>query len=102
MNTLSKIPFLDLVTPHEELKEELGSIFRTVLQGADFVGGAMVTEFEAEFAKFCDARHCIGVGSGTDALRFALIAAGIRAGAIVLPLPNTFIPPAMALPPLHT
>jgi len=52
MNTLSKIPFLDLVTPHEELKDELGSVFRTVLQGADFVGGAMVTEFEAEFAKF--------------------------------------------------
>ena len=91
MNTLSKIPFLDLVTPHEELKEELGSVFRTVLQGADFVGGAMVTEFEAEFAKFCDARHCIGVGSGTDALRFALIAAGIRAGDIVVTVPNTFI-----------
>jgi len=47
MNTLSKIPFLDLVTPHEELKEELGSVFRTVLQGADFLGGAMITKNKA-------------------------------------------------------
>ncbi len=87
----TKIPFLDLVTPHRELEEELVSIFRTVLRAADFVGGSMVQEFERGFSQFCGTEHCIGVGSGTDALRFALMAAGIRAGDTVVTVPNTFI-----------
>jgi dTDP-4-amino-4,6-dideoxygalactose transaminase len=50
-----------------------------------------VDGFEAEFATFCEVRHCVGVGSGTDALRFALIAAGVSPGSIVITVPNTFI-----------
>src|SRR5205814_3810423 len=83
-NRNGHIPFLDLVTPHQELEEELVSVFRSVLRSASFVGGSMVEEFEHDFARFCDSRFCIGVGSGTDALRFALIAAGIQPGDIVL------------------
>src|SRR5256885_755614 len=74
-NRNGHIPFLDLVTPHQELEEELVSVFRSVLRSASFVGGSMVEEFEHDFDRFCDSRFCIGVGSGTDALRFALIAA---------------------------
>ena len=51
----------------------------------------MVESFEREFAQFCDTRYCVGVGSGTDALRFALSAAGVRAGDSVITVPNTFI-----------
>jgi len=51
----------------------------------------MVQGFESDFAKFCDAAHCVGVGSGTDALRFALIAAGVGPGQIAVTVPNTFI-----------
>jgi dTDP-4-amino-4,6-dideoxygalactose transaminase len=91
------IPFLDLVTPHRELGEELVSVFRSALASAGFIGGPMVEEFEAEFARFCGAQHCVGVGSGTDALRFALIAAGIRPGDTVLTAPNTFIATAEAI-----
>jgi len=87
----SKIPFLDLVSLHEGLKEELLSVFRRALESAAFIGGPMVEEFERDFAAFCTTQHCVGVGSGTDALRFALIAAGIGAGDIVLTVPNTFI-----------
>ena len=91
MKTKSEIPFLDLVTPHRELEEELVSVFRTVLHTAGFIGGPMVTDFEREFAHFCGTQSCIGVGSGTDALRFALIAAGIRPGDTVITVPHTFI-----------
>ena len=87
----SKIPFLDLVSLHEGLKEELLSVFRRALETAAFIGGPMVEDFERDFAAFCTTQHCVGVGSGTDALRFALIAAGIGAGDIVLTVPNTFI-----------
>ncbi len=58
---------------------------------AGFIGGPMVAGFESDFAAYCEAKHCVGVGSGTDALRFALIAAGIGAGEIVITVPNTFI-----------
>jgi dTDP-4-amino-4,6-dideoxygalactose transaminase len=85
------IPFLDLVTPHQELQEELVSVFRRALQTAGFVGGPFVEEFEREFAQFCETKYCAGVGNGTDALRFALIAAGVQTGDTVLTVPNSFI-----------
>jgi len=85
------IPFLDLVTPHLELEEELVSVFRASLRTAGFVGGAAVEGFEKEFAAFCETRHAIAVSSGTDALLFALIACGIRPGDVVVTAPNTFI-----------
>src|ERR1039457_1391072 len=88
---MPKIPFLDLVTLHEELKDELLPVFARALDTAGFIGGPMVEEFERNFAAYCTTEHCVGVGSGTDALRFALIAAGIGPGAIVLTVPNTFI-----------
>src|SRR5712691_12505628 len=86
-----KIPFLDLVTPHLELEEELVSVFRSALKTAGFVGGSAVEDFEREFAEFCEVQWCIGVGSGTDALRFALIAAGVQPGDTVVTVPNTYI-----------
>jgi dTDP-4-amino-4,6-dideoxygalactose transaminase len=96
-STPSGIPFLDLVTPHEELREELCGVFRTALATAGFVGGPMVDDFEKEFARFCEAEHCVGVANGTDALKFALIAAGIKQGDTVVTVPNTFIATAEAI-----
>lgn len=91
MTAQNKIPFLDLVKPHAELEEEVVSVLRQTLRTAGFIGGPMVIEFERRFAEFCQARHCIGVGSGTDALRFALAAAGVGDGDTVITVPNTFI-----------
>ncbi len=74
MSDAKGIPFLDLVTPHAELRQELLQVVNTVFDTAGFIGGPMVQGFEADFAKYCEVDHCVGVGSGTDALRFALIA----------------------------
>src|SRR5271166_4825427 len=87
----TNIPFLDLISPHVEMEEELVNAFRTTLRTAAFVGGKAVEEFEAAFAEFCGVDHCVGVGSGTDALRFAVIAARVIPGDSVLTVPNTFI-----------
>ena len=91
MKTGNGIPFVDLVTPHLELEEELLEASRRVFTTGMFIGGPMVEQFEREFAQFCDAKFCIGVSSGTDALRFALMAAGIGKGDIVVTVPNTFV-----------
>ena len=91
MTISSKIPFLDLVSPHAELEEPLMAIFRNALRSAAFIGGPAVEKFEHDFASFCGTAHCVGVGSGTDALRFSLMAAGVHAGDSVITVPNTFI-----------
>jgi dTDP-4-amino-4,6-dideoxygalactose transaminase len=85
------IPFLDLVTLHKELEPELIPVFQQALRTAGFIGGPMLTEFEQAFARFCDASDCIGLASGTDAVRFALMAAGVQYGDIVVTVPHTFI-----------
>ncbi len=89
--TVSSIPFLDLVTPHVELEPELTAVFQQALRTAGFIGGPMVENFEKAFAAFCGTQHAVAVNSGTDALRFALMAAGIRSGDVVVTVPNTFI-----------
>jgi dTDP-4-amino-4,6-dideoxygalactose transaminase len=85
------VPFLDLVTPHVEMEEQLVSLFRNALRTAGFIGGKPLQDFEESFAQFCTVEHCVGVGSGTDALRFALMAAGVALGDGVLTVANTFI-----------
>jgi dTDP-4-amino-4,6-dideoxygalactose transaminase len=87
----TKIPFLDLVTPHQELETELLAVVKKVFSNAGFIGGPMVEEFEREFAAFCDAKHCVGVNSGTDALRFAFMAEGVEQGDIIITVSHTFI-----------
>jgi len=85
------VPFLDLVTPHRELEEELVEEFRQALRAAAFVGGAEVEAFEREFAAYCGTKYCVGVANGTDAVRFALMASGVGRGDAVVTVSHTFI-----------
>lgn len=91
MNSSQNIPFLDLVAPHVELEQELTEVFQRSLRSAGFIGGPMVEEFEKAFAAFCGAEHSAAISSGTDALRFALMAAGVQQGDVVITTPHTFI-----------
>ena len=91
MSVPDGIPFLDLVAPHVELEQELTEVLRKALNTAGFIGGPMVEKFEESFAQFCGVNHAVGVGSGTDALRFALLASGVQHDDVVLTVPNTFI-----------
>jgi dTDP-4-amino-4,6-dideoxygalactose transaminase len=87
----NSIPFLDLVTPHVELEQELTGVFRRALHTAGFIGGPMVEDFEEAFAAFCSTNFSIAVSSGTDALRFAIMTCGVQPGDVVLTVPHTFI-----------
>ena len=59
----NRIPFLDLVTPHRELRDELTAVFEHALETAGFIGGPMVEDFERTFAMHCDTQHCVGVAA---------------------------------------
>src|SRR5260370_41389424 len=97
MSNNEPIAFLDLVTLHKELEPELLSTLKETLQTAGFVGGPKVEEFERDFAEFCDVPYCVGVASGTDAVRFALTSAGVKPGDIVVTVPHTFIATTVAI-----
>jgi dTDP-4-amino-4,6-dideoxygalactose transaminase len=85
------VPFLDLTASHAELEKELIDSFREIVRSARFIGGPNVEAFEKEFAAHCGTRYCIGVSSGTDALRFALLASDIGPGDAVVTVAHTFL-----------
>ena len=91
MNNQVQIPFVDVVASNWEVEEELQAVFNETLRSGISIGGPYVEQFEKDFARFCGVKHCIGVSSGTDALRFALLASGIQQGDGVITVPNTFI-----------
>jgi dTDP-4-amino-4,6-dideoxygalactose transaminase len=88
---------MDLGRNHRPIEGELRAAFERVLDDNAFVLGREVAQFEAAFAEFCGARHCVGVGSGTAALTLALLAAGVGAGDEVIVPAHTFIASALAI-----
>src|SRR5690554_1456826 len=91
------VPLVDLKAEYQLIEEEIDVSLKSVLKSARFILGEVVSEFEAEFAAFCEVDHAIGVGSGTDALYIALLAAGIGPGDEVITTPMTFIATAEAI-----
>lgn len=85
------VPFLDLAAMHAELRPELDEVWHRVVDGSAFIGGEAVERFEAEWAAYCGARHCVGVSDGTAALELALAALGVGPGDEVIVPANTFI-----------
>jgi dTDP-4-amino-4,6-dideoxygalactose transaminase len=94
---MSAIPFVDLQAQHQALHAELSAAVAEVMQSCDFILGHAVEAFEKEFAQFVGAQHAVAVGSGLDALRLSLQAAGVGAGDDVLVPANTFIATALAV-----
>jgi dTDP-4-amino-4,6-dideoxygalactose transaminase len=85
------VPFLDLRSSHEELKADLLDEFGRLIDSNAFTNGPAVGAFETAFASYCKRSACIGLASGLDALRLALIGAGLEPGDEVLVPANTFI-----------
>lgn len=85
------VPFLDLKTQNKNILPQIYPLFEEIIESASFVGGEHIQKFEEEFAEFCRRKYCAAVNSGTDALRFALIAGGIKQGDEIITVPNTFI-----------
>ncbi len=91
MSQTTQIPFVNLLAQYKSIQEEIDSAIHSVLESTAFVMGGEVKAFEEEFAHYCRARHCRGVGNGTDALVLALRALRIGPGDLVITPPNTFI-----------
>lgn len=88
---IDRVPFLDLRAPYLELKEEIDAAFERVLTSGWFLLGEELTQFEAEFAAYVGAKHCVGVANGLDALTLSLRALGVGARDEVIVPAHTFI-----------
>ena len=86
----SPIPMNDLSLQHARLSAEIEGAIREVVKGCSFILGPQVERFERAFADYCQVEHCVGVSSGTDALRLALQGCGVGEGDEVITTPLTF------------
>lgn len=86
-----KVPFLDFQEAHLEIRQELDAAYDRVLNSGWFILGKEVEAFEREFAAYCEAEHCVGVGNGLEALHLILRAYGIGPGDEVIVPANTYI-----------
>ncbi len=91
------IPFVDLKTQYQNLKEDINQRMQSVMENTAFILGDEVSLFEKKFAEFTQSKHCIGVSSGTDALQLALRVLEIGPGDEVITVANTFIATSLAI-----
>src|SRR3989338_5740958 len=91
------IPFLDFRREYGAIIKEIDGAIKRVLKRGFFILGPEVENFEKNFAKYCGAKYCVGVNSGTDALYLSLLCAGIGPGDEVIVPVNTAVPTAIAV-----
>jgi dTDP-4-amino-4,6-dideoxygalactose transaminase len=93
----SLVPFVDLAAQYRHIQAEVDAAIKRVLLRSDFILGVEVAEFEQAFAKFVGVEHAVGVSSGLDALRLALMALNISPNdEIILPT-NSYVATALAV-----
>lgn len=85
------VPFLDIAAAYVELQREIDAAVSRAVASGRYILGPEVEAFEREFAAYCGARHCVGVGNGLDALHLILRAMDIGAGDEVVVPAHTFI-----------
>lgn len=86
-----KVPFLDLKAGYLELQTEIDTAIKCVLESGWYILGEEVDAFEREYATYCEAKYCVGVANGLDALHLGLLALGIGPGDEVIVPSNTYI-----------
>ena len=91
------VPYFDLKKQYSSLRDEIMEALERACSNAAFILGEEVSEFEKEFAAYCEVKHCVALNSGTSALHLALLALGVTPGDEVITTPNTFIATAEAI-----
>jgi dTDP-4-amino-4,6-dideoxygalactose transaminase len=92
-----RVPLLDLGASHHELRRDLVTAFEELIDSGAFTNGPQVAELETAFARYCDVPYCVGLASGLDALRLALVAMEPKPGEEAVLPANTFVATAEAV-----
>jgi len=92
-----KVPFVNLGLQYQRLQNEILKKFDEISSKGSYVLGDELIQFEKNFAKYCGTSFAIGVGNGSDALFFSLLALGINKGDEIITVPNSFVATAWAI-----
>lgn len=85
------VPFLDLKAAYLELQPEIDASVKRLLESGWYILGEEVDAFEQEYAAYCEAKHCVGLANGLDALHLSLLTLGVGAGDEVIVPSNSYI-----------
>ncbi len=85
------IKFLDLTKQYKSVQNEIDEAIKAVLTESAFIGGKYVKQFEEEFSAYQEAKYCVGVGNGTDALEIAIEALELPKESEIIVPANSFI-----------
>lgn len=94
---MNEIPIIDLKKQYESIQAELDEALKRIFTKGIYILGDEVSAFEDEFAKYCNASHAIGVGSGTDALTLSLLSCDVKAGDEVIAPSHTAVATIVAI-----
>ena len=94
---MNNIPLVGLFDQYQTIKPEIDAAIQDIITSSAFVGGKEVRDFENDFAAYCEAKACVGVGNGTDALYLTLRALGVGPGDEVITVAHTFIATSEAI-----
>jgi dTDP-4-amino-4,6-dideoxygalactose transaminase len=97
MNTNQSVPYLDLLAQMKPLRKEIDSAIAKTLDNCSFCLGPDVAQFEKDFARFCEAEHCVGLNTGTSALHIAMLLLGVGPDDEVVTTPFTFVATSWAI-----
>ncbi|MBN1385114.1 MAG: DegT/DnrJ/EryC1/StrS family aminotransferase [Elusimicrobia bacterium] len=86
-----RIQMVDLKASYTEIGKEIDAAVKNILSKSNFILGEEVKIFEEEFARYCGVKYAVGVANGTDALKIAVLACGLKKGDEVITVPFTFI-----------
>jgi dTDP-4-amino-4,6-dideoxygalactose transaminase len=96
-DTYAPVPYLDLPAQMRPLRKEIDAAIARTLDNCSFCLGPDVAQFEKDFARFCEAQHCVGFNSGTSALHIAMLLLGIGPDDEVITTPSTFVATSWAI-----
>lgn len=100
MNTVEQngaVPYLDLVAQMRPLRKEIDAAIARTLDNCTFCLGPDVAQFEKDFARFCQAEHCVAFNTGTSALHIAMLLLNVKSGDEVITTPSTFVATSWAI-----
>ncbi|MBR5398449.1 MAG: DegT/DnrJ/EryC1/StrS family aminotransferase [Bacteroidales bacterium] len=98
---MEEIKMVDLLGQHNQIRQDIDSAIKSVIDSSAFIRGKQVKTFEENLARYLGAKHVIGCGNGTDALQIALMALGLEPGDKVLVPAFTYVATAEVIALLH-
>jgi len=94
---MTTVPYLDLEAQYNSIRIEVLTALEEVCESGRFAQGPATSDFEAKFAAYCGADHCVSLNSGTSALHLALRCLDVGPGDEVITPAMTFIATAWAI-----